>query len=110
MANAALMQKEFDRAIRFGERALGLDADNSDAAMVLGYTLIRSKQFTRAIKLLKSACERNATDATLRCLLGQVYAAQGNNDQACREYAMAFRSDPTNSFARELLTRANSVK
>ena len=110
IAKVALMQKEFDRAVRFAEKALTLDPDNSDAAIILGYTLLRQKKFTRAIEILESACERNTKDATLRCLLGKVYTAQGNNDQARKNYAVAFRSDPTDSIARELLTRANSGK
>lgn len=106
VAKAALIQQQFNRAVRFAEKALTLDSDNSNAAIVLGYTLIRQKQFAKAIEVLEPACRRNPKDTTLRCLLGQGYAAQGNNDQARRQYALGFRSDPTNSIARELLTRS----
>ncbi|MCK5113825.1 MAG: tetratricopeptide repeat protein [Phycisphaerae bacterium] len=110
IAKASLMQKDFKSAIRNAEKALVLDPVNSNATVVLGYSLVRDKQFSKAIEILESACQRNTKDVTLRCLLGQVYEAQGDKNRARKQYAIAFRSDPTNSVARELLTRANSAK
>lgn len=104
LAKAYLLVGDVKRAVAAGEHALGLQHDHTEAAMVLGYARLQSGQGAKVVELLKRAAAAHPENGTLRCLLGQVYAAAGNRAAAARCYAEVLRREPDNELARRLLS------
>jgi len=110
LAKAALALQDNPRAVLAAQKALGLDADNSDAYMILGYAMLRQGRTRQALGLLKTATSRYPESSMLHCLLGRAYAADGEDAEARRCYAEAVRLDPDNEAAKELLRGAAVAK
>jgi tetratricopeptide (TPR) repeat protein len=103
VAKAAMSAGDASRAIQSARRALQLEATDLDAAMILGYSLLRDGQTTRAISELTQATAAHPNSGMLHCLLGKAYAASGNGPEALRCYAAALKAEPDNRLARELI-------
>lgn len=84
-------------------RALSLTDQCLEATVVLGYAMLRQGKPQDATVLLAAAAEKHPDDATLKCMLGRCYAAQGQMDQAAACYRQALESDPGHPLAKSLL-------
>ena len=103
LAKADLALGDVQRAILASHHALKLDAASLDAAMLLGYALLKDGQGPRAIAVLAQGGASHPRSATMQCLLGKAYAAEGMDAEAVRCYAAALRAEPENLLAKELL-------
>jgi tetratricopeptide (TPR) repeat protein len=103
LAKTSLTMGDFPRAMGAAREALKLDATDADAAMVLGYVLLRDRQADQALAVLTGAAATHPQDVILKCLLGRAYAASGRGDQARWCYAAAFQIEPDNALVHELL-------
>jgi len=104
LARTELAMKDFVRAILSANRALDLQADNEEAAVILGYGLLMTRQAGKARTVLAEAVSRNPDSSMLQCLLGRAHAELGDVAQARRCYQESLRLDPQNVAARELLS------
>lgn len=110
LAKSSLLMGDFYRAITAAREALKLKDDDADAAMILGYALLRNGQADQALAVLTAASAAHPQDVTLKCLLGRAYAATGRDDQARRCYVAAFQAEPDNVVALELLAQSPPLK
>ena len=103
LAKADLALGDAPRAILASHHALKLDPASLDAAMLVGYALLKDGQVPRAVAVLTRGAASHPRSATMQCLLGRAYAAQGKGAEAVRCYAAALRAEPENQLAKELL-------
>jgi Flp pilus assembly protein TadD len=80
-----------------------LGEDSADAAMVLGWALLKEGRRGEAVAALIHAVSEHPESVMLRCLLGRAYAAGGNTAQAARCFNAALQLDPDSAVARSLL-------
>lgn len=102
LAKAALAAGDTPRAILAAQQAMSLDGNSLDAAILLGYALLRDGQLEQAQSVLGAAAVRHADKAIVHCLLGRAYAADGKAAQAEQCYQKALKIDPSDALAREL--------
>jgi tetratricopeptide (TPR) repeat protein len=103
LARANLALNDTQRAILCARQGHRLDEHDLDATMMLGYSLLKSKQVRESIEVLSKAASMNESSSMLYCLLGRAYAAAGNRDKARECYRKAYRIDPQDPLAKELL-------
>jgi len=103
MAKASMLLKDDPRAILAARQALSLSNDCVDAALVLGYVLLRGDRPGEAIELLRPVADKHPDVPALWCTLGRCYAAQGHTDQAVVCYRQAVKTSPEDRLARYLL-------
>jgi tetratricopeptide (TPR) repeat protein len=108
LSKAYLALNDYPRATQSARRALSLETQNADAAMLLGYSQLRDSKPNAAVATLRQAVQAHDDNSMLHTLLGQAYAAVGNRSQAKGCYERALELDPTNSLARELLEASGS--
>ncbi len=103
LSKAAMASGDVAGATAAARRALSLTDRCLEATIVLGYAMLRQGKPQDATVLLAAAAEQHPDDATLRCMLGRCYAAQGQMDRAAACYRQALKSDPSHSLAKSLL-------
>ena len=103
IGKAALALGDNIRATLAGRKALELDETHAEAMLVLGYSLLRSRQADEARRTMSASLDRFKTNATFLCLLGQACAAQGDNAAARRYYRSAADLEPDNDLPKTLL-------
>ncbi len=103
LAKSYLMTNEIPRAKLAAQQALQLDRGSEDAAMLLGYALMKLGHRGQAIAVLIHATDQHPKSTVLRCVLGRAYAADGDTLQAARCFNAALQLDPDNRLARSLL-------
>ena len=103
LAKAALAIDDAPRAILSSGQALKLDPGRLDASLLLGCALLKDAQHRRAVAALTRAARSHPRSATVRCLLGRAYEAEGDGAAALRWYAAALKVEPENQLAKALL-------
>lgn len=103
LAKADMALGDVAAATAAARRALSLTDQCLEATVVLGYAMLRQGKPQDATVLLAAAAEKHPDDATLKCMLGRSYAAQGQMDQAAACYRQALESDPGHPLAKSLL-------
>ena len=103
LSRGALAMNDPERSALAARRALQLAPADPDAALLLGYALLREDKAREAVGTLKEAAAAHPRNSTIRCLLGRAYAATGNEAEAIRCYTAALRVDPESVLARHLL-------
>ncbi|HDY64773.1 MAG TPA: tetratricopeptide repeat protein [Phycisphaerae bacterium] len=108
LAKVALMGNDLTLAMQGARRARKLDANHLDAAILLGYALLRKGEQKLACEVLRSAWNNHPDNTMLLSLLGRGYAETGREDEARECYALALRLEPQNKVAGELLVRLDN--
>ncbi len=103
LAKAQLAMGNARQAAAIATEALALQADCLDAALVLGYALLRDGRPDQAIRELTAAVAQHPRSGTLWCLLGRAHEAHGDRPRAVRCYQQALKAEPACRLARELL-------
>ena len=103
LGKVAMALNDVSRAILSAQQALNLEAGQLDAALLMGYALLRDGQVQRAARFLAQTVAQHPENGTLQCLLGRVHAAAGDKEQAARCYLAALKLEPENRLALELL-------
>jgi len=103
LAKSHLERDDLPGAIHTANEARKIDPGNLDAAMILGYALLKDEKPAQAIKILQEAHEKNASDPMLACLLGRAYQDDGKSESARRCFALALKLQPDNIVAQKLL-------
>lgn len=102
LAQSALKLGDATRAALSARAAVDADPTSLDAAMVLGYALLRDGKTQESITVLAQGAKDHPGNATIQCVLGRAYWAAGQADKARECYAQALRLEPENQLAREL--------
>lgn len=90
LARAKLSAGRAESAIRAAEEARKIDRTNLDAALVLGYALLKNRQPEDALRVLHAAQKAHPKAPMLHALLGKAYSQAGDADRArqCYRYAL----------------------
>lgn len=102
LAKSALDTGDTARAMLSAREALALDPAQADAAIVLGYVLLKDGQNQRANTMLVNVTRKHPDNATLLCLLGRSYDALGQHEQAVKCFKAASSQQPGDLFAKML--------
>lgn len=108
LAKACVASEQFLQAETAARRAKAIDGRSVEAAMLLGYALLKQGRSADAASLLSAALRENGDSSTLLCLLGRAYAAQGDTQRAIRCYNRALEVEPASRVARQLLDDAGA--
>ena len=108
LAKVALLEDDLFLAMQAARRARRLEKDHLDAAILLGYALLRGDQHPEACKVLRGALGNHPNDPMLLGLLGRAYVETGREDEARKYYTRAIKAEPQNKIARELLVRLDN--
>jgi len=106
LAKAALWLDDLPRAVLAARKALHLEPGRQDAALLLGYALMRGGQADEAAKVLRRYASQHGGSAALLCVLGRAEAAGGRPETARRCYERALELEPEDTAARALLAGA----
>lgn len=106
LAKAALAQNRLTKAIRSAHRARDLDADHLDAAILLGYSLMRIGKDENAVEVLLDAARIHPDDEIVLCLLGRAYSQMGREDLSRKFYDAVKRIQPDSQLLEGLLAIA----
>ncbi|MBN1554058.1 MAG: tetratricopeptide repeat protein [Phycisphaerae bacterium] len=106
LAKSALAQNRMSKAIRSAHQARDLDGDHLDAAILLGYSLLRIDKPDNAVEVLLDAAKAHPDDELVLCLLGRGYSALGREDLAKQFYQAAGRIQPDSPLLEGLLAIA----
>jgi tetratricopeptide (TPR) repeat protein len=106
LAKAALAQNRLTKAIRSAYQARDLDADHLDAAILLGYSLMRIEKPENAVDVLLDAAKVHPNDEIVLCLLGRAYSRMGQDEMARKFYDAAKRVQPDSQLLEGLLAIA----
>lgn len=106
LAKAALAQNRLTRAIRSAHKARDLDADHFDAAVLLGYAMLRIDKPDKAVEVLIDASKAHPNDELILCLLGRSYDRMGRKDLSRRCYDAAKQIQPDSRLLEGLLAIA----
>jgi len=90
--------------------AVRLSGDQPEAHLVAAYIALKRGDYRTAMTSARLASERDTTDTTGLCLLGQSYEARGEYEEARDAYERALQRDPTCQTARRLLQKCDAVK
>lgn len=110
LAKASSMAGDWRRSILAARKALGFHEDNTEALVLLGYSLLKNGQHEEALAMLIRGAKAKPEDGTLQCILGRAYAVSGNTTKAMECYQQALKLEPGNSLARELLAQSTASK
>ncbi len=110
LAKAALMLEDLPGAINAARRAMSLDSGCLEAAVLVGYGLLRDGQISQSRSILTQAVKKHPDSPELQCVLGRTYSADGNQGEAMRYYTAALRLDPENALAKELLSTVGMTR
>lgn len=102
-ARAELAAEAPDEAAQTARKALALDARSAEAAMLLGYALIRGGHQKRAIVALTEASWLHPSSSIVWCLLGRAHAEKGSSPEAKQCYKTALGLEPNSRLAKELI-------
>ncbi|MBN1942589.1 MAG: tetratricopeptide repeat protein [Phycisphaerae bacterium] len=106
LAKAALAMNHLTKAIRSAHQARSLDANHLDAAILLGYSLLRVDKPDKAVEVLLDAAKAHPNDEIVLCLLGRAYGKMGRDDLAKQFYEAAGRIRPDSPLLEGLLAVA----
>lgn len=101
--NQAFAKRDYDRARRAYNKALGLAPDNLYLLVNLGVVEFYAKNFPEAEKLLKRALQIKLDSAPAWLTLGIIYMDDGRLDEALAALTQATLYDPGNARARNYL-------
>jgi tetratricopeptide (TPR) repeat protein len=102
LAYAAWMQKQYQKAVDYYEKALEIDTDNTTALNGLGFILADSDiDVKRGIKLCKKAVEKKPQSAAYLDSLGWAFFKSGNLNEARSWLRRAFDMAPHQKDIRE---------
>ncbi len=110
LATAALRLGDAKRAVLASGKALALEPENLDAALIRAYALIRDGQNDAAVTALTSASTLHPDSTTLYCLLGKACVGSGDQAAAVRNLQTALRLDPKNAAAKGLMASITDKK
>ncbi len=105
LAKAQLACGDLGGVIVTARNVLSVHPQDRNAAMLLGYALLKANRPQQARDVLNGAIANRDPDAPILCLLGMVNAAAGDKAKATRCYARALQVDPENDLARALLEK-----
>ncbi len=106
LAKAALAQNRLTKAIRSAYKARDLDADNLDASVILGYSLMRIGKPELAVEVLLDICKGHPDEEVVLCLLGRAYSQLGQPELSRKYYEAARRVQPDSRLLEGLLAIA----
>lgn len=90
-----LLNRSYDAAIEYGEKAVDLEPNDADAAFLLGYTLTFAGKPQQAIGLVERAIERTPFAPGLYYLvLGRANRLTGNHEKAAVILETLVAADP----------------
>jgi tetratricopeptide (TPR) repeat protein len=89
-ASLSIVNGEFAKAVGLLRQALERDPDSAQSHLDLGLALLKAGQPAQAVEHLKTAAARESTEDA-HAYLSEAYAAQGRQDEAERERAIAAR-------------------
>jgi tetratricopeptide (TPR) repeat protein len=95
LARASLSAGQSSDAIRAAGMARAIDHENLDAALVMGYALLKQNQPRRALKVLHAVQKAHPKAPMLHTLLGKAYSQAGDAARAkqCYRYALWLEPD-----------------
>ncbi len=105
LARAELACGDLEGVVVSTRKALSKKPANSNAAMLLGYALLKTDRVSQADEVLNRTLALGEPDAPLLCLLGMVNTARDERAEAARCYAKALEIDPDSKLARALLDK-----
>lgn len=103
---SALVQKQYDVAIRAYEQALEAAPDNPDLQRNLANAYRAQGRVPDAIRLLESVIQKNPNSPEAYNSLGIVYAEQGRKQDAITQFQRALQISPNFSQAQSNLRKA----
>ena len=105
LGRAVLDTGDFHRAEYALRRSLGLDGKISETHLLMGYALVRQKNFDGALRSFKTASNLDNSDTTSLCMIGYTLAKMGREKEAVRYYSQALRIKPGDDMASELMAQ-----
>ena len=103
LAQVSLQQDDFDRANFYAEKVLALQADNTDAMMVVGYVAIEREDFQKAQSAWRAITAIDRGNGLAYCMLGRSLQSLGETEQAVQSYRRALQINPHDVMARKAL-------
>ncbi len=110
LAKSAVALGQTRRGILAGRRALHLNSESVEAAVILACAMLIEGRPDDAMKILTVPARKHPDDPMLWCMLGKCYSARGFPRQASACYMSALRSDPNHSLAKSLLGGARQSR
>ncbi len=81
------------------ERAVALSPDQPGAHTMLGFVLVKLRDWVEARRVLAAACQADSNDVLAMCLLGHVLETTGSPRRAVQYYERALQADPDDALA-----------
>jgi TolB-like protein/class 3 adenylate cyclase len=91
-------ESRMDDALRFAQRALGLDDQDAAGYFTLGRVHLARREYDSAIEALNCALSLNPALAVTYCGLGDSLAYEGRLDEAIEQFDIAIRLSPHDPF------------
>jgi len=110
LAQAALGKNDLDRAGVCANKALALNADETDALLVLGYIAMQEQDYKGAESTFRQIISAEANNGLAYCLLGQSLEAAGREKEAIACYGRALKIDAQDKLAQKLMISAQTVE
>ena len=98
-----MLEKKYQKAIVFLQKAIELNPEFKEAYYNLGLSYERLGEYKDAIKNLKKAIQLSPDDANAYYALGYVYYQKKKNKQAVEAFEHAARLKPNNPFTHSKL-------
>ena len=108
LARTSLQMDDLMTARRAAKRAVELESDHPDHALLLGYVCWRQEDYVTAITWLERVLQAKPDEPLALCLLGQCREALDDPEAARRCYQRALKMNPRFTWAHHLLTSGTS--
>ncbi|MGH7176855.1 MAG: tetratricopeptide repeat protein [Tepidisphaeraceae bacterium] len=103
LSETALRGNDLHRAELSLRKSLALDANNSEAQLLLGYLRLRQDRLPDALAAFTRASQLDRSDTVSLCMVGYVLQKTGKPEQAMRFYAVALKMRPRDEMASKLM-------
>ncbi len=103
MAHVALQANDLKRTDLSIRKAIALEADNSEARLLLGYLRLREGRLNDALAAFQKASALDRRDTVSLCMVGYSLQKMGRIQQAQDYYSQALKIKPGDEMASRLL-------
>ena len=110
LAKAYISAGETEKAIKQLNMILAEGGNKNQTEMLMVVAYLRDEQFDQAINTALELLERSPQDSSILLMVGNVFAASGDRDEARKYFSRARETDPNNVRAIMLLAALEEIE